>query len=1092
MDQAAAGRGKTLLFPFTLSALPDRFPPVHHYVYTFLLIFLSSLPSVGETPAFHGQQDPVINGINRLSGRASVYSYAERDAAKSYDREKSARFASLNGDWSFAFYPKPAEVPESVGSSDYAPEWKTIDVPSNWEMRGYGTPIYTNSIYPFPENPPFIDPKDNPVGVYQRSFKVPNTFQGLQTVLHFGGITSAYQVWVNHRFVGYAEDSRLPSEFDITDFLNEGGENLLTVKVWRWSDGSYLEDQDHWRMSGIHREVLLLARPKMGYEDLATRTIRVKTAEGEAQKWRMEIRPTLQNLVSGSWEGYQMSSELIDLSDGTVIASKEVPAKALAMEYYPQRENVAFGNVISFEVNAPKLWSAEKPNLYLLLQTLTSRDGAHVETVPVRIGFRDVRTTEEGVMLVNEVPVLLYGVNRHDHSASEGKAVSRADMLKDVLMMKRFNVNAVRTAHYPNDPHFYDLCDEHGLYVCDEANVESHGVRGLLANQPEWANAFLERGIRMVERDRNHPSIIMWSLGNESGQGPHHAAMAAWIKDADPTRLMHYEGASSDPYSEDFIPNSDKARYSHATRYAGNPYDASYVDVISRMYPSVAQLKAMLTDTKGLNAKKPIMPCEYSHAMGNSLGNFAEYWELIRSEPRLCGGFIWDYRDGGVWKDIGEGKRFLAYGGDFGDEPNTGNFNLNGVVDSEGDPKPATWEMKKVHQPVQVTLASEGAELVIHNRHFFSDLSHLKPVMEYLVEGDVKFSKTLELPEAAAGATVKVALPELKQSFEGEVLGRVMWYLAEDKSWAQKGHLVAFDEFMVRPGKPVTGEPATDTTTESTEKEIVLSEGSSRYVVSTETGFLTSVQREGKELLAAPMKPHFWRHWTDNDRQSVKPVYERLPQFKWMDALANAKLEGVTLEGKEVVVKWQLPTVSSALTMRYQTQEKDRLTVSMKLVRDKLDTLLPRFGISAGLPKDYQTARFYGRGQVETQWDRKSGTLLEEYRLPIGSLRYDYARPQESGTRADTRWLTLEGRDVPQVTFRAFPHFDFSLWNYTEENLKAALHPTDLEDAGYWTLHLDKRQMGIGGDDSWTSKALPMPKYRLESFGKEIDFSFSF
>ncbi|MGJ8726091.1 MAG: glycoside hydrolase family 2 TIM barrel-domain containing protein [Roseibacillus sp.] len=1041
---------------------------------------LLALPLAAE---FNFWQDPAVNGINRLSSRATLYSFADGEKALTHDREQCDRFASLNGDWNFTWYPKPADVPATVGTPDFQPEWKTIDVPSNWEMRGYGTPIYTNITYPFPVTPPTINPDDNPVGIYQRTFDIPTTFTDQQVVLHFGGVTSAYRVWLNDQFVGYAEDSRLPSEFDITDLVQPSN-NKLTVQAWRWSDGSYLEDQDHWRMSGIHREVLLLARPKQGIEDFAYQTHRAKD-----NTWNLDLRASLHNLNGQNWDGIDFHSQLLD-ADGKEVAKHKIGAKSIVTEWYPQRENVAFGNVISIPVENPKLWSAEQPHLYTLLISLRKGD-ATLETIPVRVGFRDVSYTDQGELLVNDTPVLLYGVNRHDHSAKEGKVVTREEMLKDVLTMKRFNINAVRTAHYPNDPYFYQLCDIYGLYVMDEANLETHGVRGFFANQPEWSNAFLERAVRMLERDRNHPSIISWSLGNESGQGANHASMASWLKETDPTRLIHYEGASSVPSHPDFIPQNDKERYTEAVRYAGNPHDPEWVDIISRMYPSVKELEAM-TANPG-NQSRPIIPCEYAHAMGNSLGNFAEYWDLIRSHPQLGGGFIWDYRDQGVWKKNEKGQAFLAYGGDYGDTPNDKNFCINGIVDSEGDPKPATWEVKKVYQPVATTWTEN--EITIHNRHFFSDLSHLTATYEVLADGKVVFTEALSLPNIAPRSKATVATPSSEDLPDQEIVARVTWTLKEDKPWAPAGHVVAFDEHIVQPApaKETNSENPIDLKQEATDSHFTLTAGNSSYLISRSTGFVTSIKRNGSEILAAPLKPHFWRAWTDNDRFSTDPaVYPTRPQFLWQSALEKSELQSVTCKDRNVNAVWLLPSVSSTLVANYDVLPDGHLKVTLTMQRENLDALLPRFGITAGLNPAYATAAFYGRGRTETQWDRKSGTPLEFLEMPIADLRYDYPRPQESGTRTDVRYLTLTGENLPALTFQGQPQFDFSLWNYTEENLSAAAHPTDLVDAGFWTLHLDKHQMGIGGDNSWTAKALPLPQYRLESFGKSLQFEFTF
>ena len=1033
---------------------------------------------------FTAHQDPTISALNRLPARATLYSYPSSKKALGMDREQSGSWSTLNGDWQFAWYPKPADVPSSVGTAEYQPEWKTIDVPSNWEMRGYGTPIYTNTVYPFVVNPPFISPADNPVGIYQRSFDLPAGFDEKQIVLHFGGVSSAYRVWLNDSFIGYAEDSCLPSEFDITTLAKPTG-NKLTVQVWRWSDGSYLEDQDHWRMSGIHREVVLMARPKQGIEDIATRTIRQSH-----HIWNLEVRPKLQNLTEAKWDDYQVTSVLYDAS-GSEVARNQISAQDIATERFPQRENLPFGNLISIPVENPKLWSAEQPNLYKLVVSL-EKGGKTIEANPISIGFREVRYDEKGQLLVNGTSVLLYGVNRHDHSDVDGKAITRADMEKDILTMKRFNLNAVRTSHYPNDPYIYELCDKHGLYVIDEANLETHGVNGLLTNQPEWGASYLERGIRMLERDRNHPSIIMWSLGNESGQGANHAAMAGWMKEADPTRLIHYEGANSDPFHRDFISQKDQARYNSKVAMNGNPNDAAWVDVISRMYPSVVELRGMLANENGM---RPIMMCEYSHCMGNSLGNFAEYWDLIRSEPRLIGGFVWDYRDQGVWKDSDKG-RFLAYGGDFGDKPNSGNFCINGIVASDASPKPATWEIKKVQQPVATRWIDDKA-IEVENRYFFSDMNHLAGNLELLEDGKVISNSSIEVTDLKAGQKrrlpIKLAQPALKPG--AEYIMRVVWSLKSKTTWAPAGHEIAFDEHIVSWSKADTSisEPPASLTITDAGDDITMIDGNNEYRIRKSDGAMISAKRSGTELLAAPLKPNFWRAPTDNDVHGTsRDRLHTLDIWPWRDALSNATVESVRIEDPAVVATLNLPTVDCRAEIRYAVLESGKLNATLQMTRGKNSPRLPRFGMTLGIPSNYEQSEFYGRGRTETQWDRKTGTPLELNKLAIADLRYDYVRPQESGTRVDNRWLKLSGNGVPKLRFSAEPHFDFSLWPYTQETLEQAAHPVDLKPAGFWTLHIDKRQMGVGGDDSWSHKALPLPQYRLEALGPDLKFEFQF
>lgn len=495
------------------------------------------------------------------------------------------------------------------------------------------------------------------------------------------------------------------------------------------------------------------------------------------------------------------------------------------------------------------------------------------------------------------------------------------------------------------------------------------------------------------------------------------------------------------------------------------------------------------------NGMRPIMMCEYAHCMGNSLGNFAEYWELIRSEPRLCGGFIWDFRDQGIWKD-GEKGRFLAYGGDFGDQPNSSNFCINGIVASDGSPKPATWEVKKLYQPVATRWLDDNT-IEVENRYFFNDMSHLTGLLEILEDGRVIGNATLEPGQLGSGEKTKLPVtlrkPKLKPG--AEYLMRAIWSQKEDTAWAEAGHVIAFDEYQTGWRKISTAIPEPPRTLTITDNgdEISMVEGDSEYRVRKSDGAMLSARRSDIELLAAPIQPNFWRALTDNDIHGTGPNgRHKLEPWPWRSALSKAVVESVTIEDPAVVARLKLPTVDSSIEIRYTVTEVGKLSVALTMARGEKSPMLPRFGITLGLPSSYVQSAFYGRGRRETQWDRKTGTPLELNNLPVAELRYDYVRPQESGNRADTRWLELSGNGVPKLRFTSTPHFDFSIWPYTQESLEKAAHPFDLDPAGFWTLHIDKRQMGVGGDDSWSLKALPLPQYRLESLGKDLKFEFQF
>lgn len=670
-------------------------------------------------------QQPHVNAIGRLPMRATSYSYANAGDALSCERDRSA-LMMLDGTWKFRFAADRSEAPNRFYEADAdVSGWDDLEVPSCWEMHGYGYPIYTNMPYPFPFRPPYIT-IDNPTGCYVREFDVPESWGDRRLILHFGGVYSGFEVWVNGHFAGYAEDSCLPSEFDVTE-LAVPGRNRIAVRVWKWTDGSYLEDADHWRMAGIHREVFLMGVPKVSIADFGIRT----RMSSDMRSALLQVRPRLDNLSGEDASGWKVSAQLYDPQGQPVLTpAMELSAGRIFNEIYPQRDNVYFA-LMERRVEQPQLWSAETPVLYTLVLTLADAEGRVAEARSCKIGFRDVKI-EGDELRINGVPVKLYGVNRHDHDPVRGKAVTREGIEQDIRLMKLNNFNSVRTSHYPNDPYLYELCDRYGLYVLDEANIESHQVRGYFSNDPEWGGAFQERVSRMVVRDRNHPSIIGWSLGNESGCGPNHAAAAGWIRDFDPTRFIHYEGAQGQPEHPLYRPvsRSEAARATSVEQklaeqtvrnvpYA-NPNDPAYVDVLSRMYTPVAQLADMAVDSL---LDRPVILCEYVHSMGNSTGNLKDYWDVIRASRRLAGGYIWDWVDQGLLKKDAAGTEYWAYGGDFEPEGiyNDRNFCINGIVNPDRSDKPALAECKYVFQPVEFTACDLSRGLIrVRNRNFFT------------------------------------------------------------------------------------------------------------------------------------------------------------------------------------------------------------------------------------------------------------------------------------------------------------------------------------------------------------------------------------
>ncbi|MFH1086392.1 MAG: glycoside hydrolase family 2 TIM barrel-domain containing protein, partial [Chloroflexota bacterium] len=663
-------------------------------------------------------ENPAVVGRGKTPAHATLMPYADLAGALAADRYASPYYLSLNSAWAFHWAPDPDGAPDGFEQPDYdTSAWERLPVPANWQMHGYGQPMYTNVQYPFSiHRLPGVPHETNEVGSYRRAFALPEGWRGRRVFLVFGGAESALYVWVNGHAVGYSQDARLPAEFDITPYLREG-ENTVAAQVYRWSDGSYLEDQDHWRLAGIHRDVYLWSAPPVHLRDFTVRT----PLDAAYRDATLELSAVVVGYSSSTPKGYSLTARLFD-TGGLPVRE----AAAVALE--PAADSAAHAT-LSMPMRAPRLWSAEDPYLYALVIELRNPAGQAVEYVSSKVGFRQVEIAG-GRLLINGVAIKLGGVNRHDHDADEGKVVTPAAMLQDVLLMKRHNINAVRCSHYPNDERLLDLCDQYGLYVIDEANIESHGVWDRLTKDPAWLTAFMERGTRMVARDKNHPSIIIWSLGNESGYGPNHAALADWVHAHDPTRPVHY----------------------HPAEYAPT------VDMISFMYPTVDRIVAAAQD----GDLRPVVMCEYAHSMGNSTGNLKEYWDAIRAHPRLIGGFIWDWVDQGLRQTTPEGVQWWAYGGDFGEEPNDGAFCCNGLLLPDRTPKPALLEFKWTLQPVTVAPLDWSAGLLqVTSRRDFTNLGDLAAAWELTEDGVVVARGALGRLALCPGGSQAVRIPTL-------------------------------------------------------------------------------------------------------------------------------------------------------------------------------------------------------------------------------------------------------------------------------------------------------------------------------------------
>ncbi len=1054
------------------------------------LFFL--LPLMLAAGTLQGQQvtweNPRITQVNKMPARATSWSFADLATAKTCKPGNSGRVMSLNGTWKFHYAPVPEQAPEGFWKQ-FMGEWDDIQVPSNWEMKGYGTAIYTNSQYPFrPVDPPRIPDDNNPVGSYQRTFTLPGDWQGKDIILHFGGVSSAFYLWVNGQEAGYSQGSRLPAEFDITRFVRPG-ENLISVRVYRWCDGSYLEDQDHWRLSGIHRDVLLLAEPQARINDFFVQT----KFDKNYQDATLCIRPKLHNSGSRNINDWIVKAMLYDAAGEPVPGSgASVKAGAILHERYPRLDNVRFG-LLEAEIENPQKWTAETPVLYTFVLSLESPDGELMDMRSARIGFRSVGTSQEGEILVNGVPVTLCGVNRHDHSPSGGKSVTYDEMLADVILMKTHNFNAVRTSHYPNNTVFYDLCDEYGLYVIDEANIETHGLGGYFTNQAEWSYSMLERVIRMVERDKNHPSIIIWSLGNEAGRGPAHAAASRWVQDYDITRLMHYECAQGDHTHPDYIQPGDPGFWGRASRGLANPRDAVYVDLVSRMYPP-PEVFENLAHTEPTN--RPVMACEYAHAMGNSLGNFREYWELIRREKRIAGAFIWDFIDQGLYKTTPDSKKYFAYGGDFGDEINDGNFCINGIVSPDRRPKPAIIEAKRVMQPVGIKyIWKPDNRLTLLNRHDFIGLD--KYFLEWNLEEDgmVLVEGSIESLEAAPGERWSNGLPleDINPSLPGgEVFLNVCIKLKEDEPWAARGHTVAAAQFHVTgPAPPARPERIGGEALSLEEDGTgILVRGQQFTARMDGSGFLAGLEVNGSERISAPLKPNFWRPQTDNDRRGWR-THRRLAY--WKDAAGGLEVSGVTTEkiaggGLKFTSEGSLPEGRGSFRIRHDFYPNGWVHVSFAMNPDPDLPVIPRFGMQMKIPESFERITYLGRGPHENYIDRKESADVGLYRSTVGNFGEPYIYPQENANRTGVRWMAFQDESGKGILVSADESLSMSAWPCSQEAIERATHTIELPDEPDNTVNIDKVQMGVGGNDSWSQNAAPLPQYRIRPEPMEYSF----
>ncbi len=996
-------------------------------------------------------EDHRIVGRNKLPGSVPLLPYPDMNTALSGREEASPYRLSINGEWRFHCAVNPASAPEGMENPNYDDSfWDTIVVPGNWQLQGaYDKPIYVNVRYPFPVDEHLSVPRDdNPTGSFRTTFTLPESWSGRHVRIVFDGVDSAFHVWLNGRMVGYSQDSRLPAVFDLTPYLQDG-ENTLAVRVYRWSDGSYLEDQDFWRLSGIYRGVYLIALPPMHLNDYTVRT-ELDSAHRNAV---LRVSAHAFNQGDQACAGHTLALTLLDAEgapvfDEALVASVDVASGEEAVVE------------LSREVANPYKWSAEQPHLYTLLLTLQDAKGQTLQIERCRVGFRSVEV-RDGQLQVNGVPVRIGGVNRHEHDPHTGHAVDVASMIEDIRLMKQFNINAVRTSHYPNDPRWYDLCDEYGLYLYDEANIESHGVWDRLTKDPSWETAFMERGVRMVERDKNHPSVIVWSLGNESGYGPNHEALSDWIRQRDPTRPVHYHPAENAPS----------------------------VDILGPMYPTVQRIIEMAQDP---NESRPVIMCEYAHAMGNSCGNLKEYWEAIEKYPRLQGGFIWDWVDQGISRYTPEGEEWFAYGGDFGDDPNDSNFCINGLVSPDRRPHPALWEYKKLLQPVAVEPVDLMAGIVtVTNRRASTSLSGLEIAWALTADGHTLQSGTLPALDTPPGRSATLVVPFVPPQPKPatDYWLRLDFTLAEDTAWAARGHQVAWAQFKLPldtpQGNVLQLDDMPDLRVAESEKEICIEGRSFSLCFGRQRGTIGSWQVDGRELLEHGPRLSIWRAPTDNDATLWG---DQKAAIHWREAGLDRLQERV--ESVEILpVRPQVVRVTVRSTVvaadreagfqcayRYTVYGSGDVVVDTHVVPDANLPPLPRIGLQLMLPGGYDHITWYGLGPHETYSDRKMGAAVNVYSESVADQHFPYVMPQENGNKTEVRWAALHNERGSGLLAVGMPLLDVNAQHYTPEDLTLAQHTYELRPRKEVVLNLDYRQTGLGNNSCGPGT---LPQYRL-------------
>lgn len=1011
--------------------------------------------------------NPEIFELNRLDAHASMIPYSNLSQALTQDKETSPFYKTLNGIWKFSFAETPDQRVADFYTADFdCSTWATIPVPSHWQFHGYDYPQYTNVRYPWAESepelkPPFAPTKYNPVGSYIRSFTVSESWKGQPVYLSFQGVESAFYVWINGELVGYCEDTFTPSEFDITPYLIEG-DNKLAVEVYRWCDASWLEDQDFWRLSGIFRDVYLYTTPSVHIADFFART----DLDKDFAHAELNVDIKVENYFGQDLSPYTIQMQLYNGEGRPVL---ETPISAVTSLNELDNQHIK----LSAHVEHPHKWSAETPYLYTLVLSINDDKGITQETVSCKVGFRSFEI-KDGLMKINGKRIELKGVNRHEFSCDTGRALSKADMIRDIKLMKTHNINAVRTSHYPNQSVWYELCDEYGIYVIDETNLETHGTwqygqQGLHegnvpGSKPEWRANVIDRCNSMMQRDKNHPSVIIWSLGNESYGGDNFIAMHDHLREADPTRPVHYEGIFH-------------CRESEAAS-----------DIESTMYIKPHEIEKYAQS----NPQKPYMLCEYSHAMGNSCGGLHIYCELFEKYDVFQGAFIWDWVDQAIRTKTSDGIEYLAYGGDFGESPHDGNFSGNGLLFADRTVSPKLLEVKKCYQNIKITaLNIREGQFQIRNTYLFTDLEQYDLKWEVRLDGIVTQEGILKI-SVAPGESTPCTIPYELSSLHGgqEAVLTLSFIQRSAASWADANHEIAWEQFILSPRFVTVAPQDTREALRAYELEdsLTIQGGDFALTFNTITGDLSSYRTSGKERLLEPLRPNFWRAVTDNDLGNGLPkrcaVWKQASHERSLISFSHRTEGNLSF----VSTTYLLPTnPDSTLLVQYEIRPDGSLEIIQELNPGSSELPeIPEFGMMFVLDGNLDTLSWYGRGPHENYWDRQTGAPLGRYTGKVSDQFTPYLKPQECGNKTDVRFASItDGSDGSGLYLESATPMEINALPWKPEELEAHDHVYKLPASDKSVLRVNYKQMGVGGDDSWgapTHEEFTLPANRPYTF----------